>query len=106
MVTLWNLATGSPAHVFERQGGRIFGMAFSPDGSALATGHQDGTIRLWDFAASRQFAAAASTPVHARALMFSNDGKLLLTQQIRLATPGSHREGAVQVWDATDSEKN
>ena len=66
----------------------------------LATGHQDGTIRLWDVATSEQVAVSAGrSAVHARAIAFSPDGQTLLAREIRLETRDHRRDGAVQVWD-------
>ena len=49
---VWNMASGkeigAPIHT-----GRVYAMAFSPDGTTLATSDNHGTVRLWDVGQSR-----------------------------------------------------
>ena len=45
--TLWDAATLNPIQRFYGHANRISTVAFSPDGTILATGSRDGSIRLW-----------------------------------------------------------
>jgi WD40 repeat protein len=81
-------------------------VAFSPDGTTLATASFAGTVRLWDVATRRQIGAAMSAgtsagyrtfPLNLVATMtFSPDGKILATASFG---------GTVRLWDvATQRE--
>jgi WD40 repeat protein len=52
-------------------------VAFSPDGSLLASAGDDGTVRLWDPRTGRQQASLTGHTGHVCAVAFSPDGSLL-----------------------------
>jgi len=54
-------------------------MAFSPDGRYLATGHQYGAVRLWDYIRGEIVAVQNSGQSTCRSLLFSPDGTHLLS---------------------------
>jgi WD40 repeat protein len=74
----------------EPEGGLVHSLAFSPDGKLLATGTEDGSIKLWDVKSAGVVRALKSQSGPVLALCFSSDGKYL-------ASGGA--EGTVKVWE-------
>jgi RNA polymerase sigma factor (sigma-70 family) len=88
LIHLWDVATGREREPFRGHVGEIYALAFSPDGSKLASGASStppdtkdnpsggSTIRLWDLK-TRKGQLLPGPERWVRALAFSPDGKLL-----------------------------
>ncbi|MEM7022918.1 MAG: DUF4062 domain-containing protein [Pseudomonadota bacterium] len=53
---LWDVATKQVTATLEGHGSEVFSVAFSRDGSRIATGSRDGTARLWNTATGTEIA--------------------------------------------------
>ena len=71
----------------------VFVLAFSPDGTRLASGSRDTTVHLWDITSKSEPIALRRHTNEPTELAFSPDGKTL-------ASGGADRR--VQLWDAND----
>jgi WD40 repeat protein len=70
---------------------QVFHVAFSPDGSRLASASKDGTVRLWDVATSEEIRTLKGHKGQVNAVAYSPDGKHLSSGG------GDH---TVKVWNA------
>ncbi len=75
-VTLWDLATRTLEATLEEHDRGVVTVVFSPDGTSLASGSCDGTIRIWDVAARRRRHELSGLSGVSE-LAFSPDGQLL-----------------------------
>jgi WD40 repeat protein/serine/threonine protein kinase len=69
-------------------------IAFSPDDSLLATGHEDGVIRIWNTVSGQLKSELSGHARNVREIAFAPDGRTLLS---------SSADGTVRVWSIVQS---
>lgn len=88
-VTLWDVATGEITQSFPTDAW-VTTIAFSKDGRYLASGHDNGTIRIWDLQKGELVRSYEAHQRAVSALAFSPGGNLLAS---------SGEEKVIRLWD-------
>ncbi len=78
-VKLWDTRTGEPAGVIKGHTNNINDLAFSPDGTRVATASRDKTARVWDAATGRHIATLRGHTSEVYSVAFSPDGTQLVS---------------------------
>ena len=101
IIKVWEVATRRQVAMWEvpRDGhSRSRSLAFSPDGSQLVSGFQDGTVRLWDVDTQTEIATLEGHPSWITSVAYSPNGDHLAS-----ASYGDY--DTVRLWDvATRSQ--
>jgi WD40 repeat protein len=77
-LSLWDAGSGRRVATLQ-QPSWVTVVAFSPSGQLIATGHDDGQVRLWDTASRRLLRELPGHTHPVSALAFRSDGKALAT---------------------------
>src|SRR5689334_9840578 len=85
-----------PARVLAGHRYQVFAVAFSPDGTRLASAGLDGTVRLWDVTAGTVLHVLRRHGEGATSVAFRPDGQ-------QLATGAGDR--AVRLWDPATGDR-
>jgi WD40 repeat protein len=98
-ISIWDTATGQLRHSLPGHGGRVFSLAWTPDGQTLLSaggdpdlpGGQKPRLLRWDIATGRtQAAAAVLYGMPFEGFLLSPDGKLLVAL---------HNDKPADIWD-------
>ena len=85
------------------KGDRVFGsVAFSPDGSLLASGSWDNTVRLWDVASGQHKTTLIGHSNRGHRTGFSPDGVAFSPDGSLLASAGGDK--TVRLWDVASGQ--
>jgi WD40 repeat protein len=92
---LWKRATIKSLDILRAHRGKVYGVAFSPDGKRLASASADRTVLLWDVTASQVWATLRGHRGRVYATAFHPDGQTL-------ASVGADRH--LRLWDPATGE--
>ncbi len=93
-VLLWELsANRGPDTLFREAGNPVLALAFDQSADTLATGDQQGNIRIWDLRGRKQLINLRGHKARLTDLEFSRDNRLL---------GSSSNDGSVRLWETGD----
>ena len=92
---LWSSDTGMPTKRFIGHSDDILALAFSPDGTMLASSSQDGTIKIWSVATGTELLSFFGHNDAVNDVVFSTDNTKILT---------CSDDETAKVWDVQTSE--
>ncbi|MGP0059867.1 MAG: caspase family protein [Beijerinckiaceae bacterium] len=95
-VNLWDVASGNPLPALSGLSSLGYSVAFSPDGSKLAAGSDDGTVKIWDVPGRRELLTLSGHTSTVSSVAFSPDGKVLAS---------SSWDGTVKLWDVSSGKE-
>ncbi|WP_375339342.1 WD40 repeat domain-containing protein [Oxynema aestuarii] len=85
------METGSRIHTFTGHWGRVNALAFSPDGTTMASAHFENTVVLWDVGQRTIVDILKGHRGRVLTLAFSPDGH-------KLATASGKEENKIIIW--------
>jgi WD40 repeat protein len=92
---LWDARTGKSSRKLIGHTDSVWGVAFSPDGSRLASAGDDGLVRVWDVGTGELLLTLAGHTGSVWGVAFSPDGS-------RLASAGD--DGTARLWDSRSGQ--
>ncbi len=79
-IRIWDVATGKERRLLPGHHHSVLAIMFSPDGKTIASGGEDGSVRLWEPQTGRELKVLMRDPLYVpRRVAYSPDGKKLVT---------------------------
>ncbi|MCA9125177.1 MAG: PD40 domain-containing protein [Planctomycetaceae bacterium] len=99
-IKVWDVVTGRETLTLQGHNLYITCVAFSPDGTRIASSSGDETVKVWNAATGRETITFTGHTGIVNSVAFSPDGK-------RIASGGQHLglAGVVKVWDVTTGQE-
>lgn len=100
-IGLWSLETGGLRRTFSAHSGGVNALAISRDRNILVTGGEDGTVKLWNFAAgldSGEFPLLHTLKGHDNAVL-----SVAITPDSQKVASGSW-DSTIKIWDVNTGE--
>jgi WD40 repeat protein/tetratricopeptide (TPR) repeat protein len=97
-VKVWDVQSGQQVLSLVGHKGVVNSVAFSPDGTRLATGSFDQTVKVWDAQSGRQLLSLEGHTGPVSSVAFNPDGTRITSGSGDDNNPG--KPGEVKVWDA------
>jgi WD40 repeat protein/DNA-binding winged helix-turn-helix (wHTH) protein len=88
----WDSKTGEKTRRSSLTNSSIVAISFSPDGKLLATGEDEGAVRLWQVSPFREVAVLGRHAARVKSVVFSPDGR-------EIASSGD--DHVINLWSAT-----
>ena len=76
---MWDLQTGQELFTLAGHSGTIYRVAYSPDGTQIATAAYDSTAKVWDATTGKLLLTLYGAAKGINGITFSLDGKRLIT---------------------------
>jgi WD40 repeat protein len=89
-ITLWDFAARRRLGTLVGHNAAVWSLAFTPDGTRLASASRDMTVRLWDTASRKEVLPLQGFSSEVRGVAFSPDGRRLVT---------TDQAGFVKLWE-------
>jgi eukaryotic-like serine/threonine-protein kinase len=95
VVKVWEIATGKEVAALHEHGKGVTAVAFSPDGSRLATGSMDRTLRIWDLSTGEELTTLRGHSGTIVGIVYSSDGARVTS---------ASDDGTVKTWEVSNKE--